>query len=93
MSEFDLKAGSVQGARIVGDLCAETTAARRHLETKRSPESSWPLFFSNKPPNFTYYLNTFIFSPWLLLQTVTLFWVPKNYNQVFQQARYFLFGI
>lgn len=69
MTKFDLKAVSVQGARIVGDLRAEMTAARRHLEPKRSPGSSLPLLSSNKRPNFTY-LNASIFAPenshWLL---------------------------
>lgn len=73
MTEFDLKAGSVQGARIGGDLRAEMTAARRHLEPESSPGSSRPLFSSNKPPNFTYYSNTSMFALWLLLRTVTGF--------------------
>ena len=61
--EFDLKAVSFQDARTVEDVSAVTTAARQHLETTSSPESSWPRFFSNKPPNFTYYLNGSIFFP------------------------------
>lgn len=63
MIEFDQKAANFQDARIVEDVRAVTTAARQQLETKSSPGSSWPLFFSNEPPNFTYYLNSSIFLP------------------------------
>lgn len=61
--EFDQRAVSFQDARIVGDVRAVTTAARQHLETKSNPESSWPLFFSNQPSNFPYYLKRSPFFP------------------------------